>query len=114
MRGSRRLLGFLIRASVLLVVEAGVLLVLSAILPGVEQLSFDAALLVAVVMAIINAVLWPVVIRLALTLTLITFGLLAHLLAWRNLCRPARGVHAGRRPPAGSGQVGPGPPLAPG
>jgi uncharacterized membrane protein YvlD (DUF360 family) len=73
--GSRRLLGFAIRAAVLLAIEALVLLVVAAILPGFEELSFTAAVLVAAVMALINAVLWPLVIRLALPLTILTFGL---------------------------------------
>jgi uncharacterized membrane protein YvlD (DUF360 family) len=74
-RGPRRLLGFVLRAGLLLVVEALVLVLLAEILPGIEPLSFSAALLVVAVMAILNAVLWPIVIRLALPLTIITFGL---------------------------------------
>ncbi len=75
MSGSRRLLGFAIRTAVLLAIDALVLLAVAAILPGFEELSFTAAVLVAVVMALINAVLWPLVIRLALPLTILTFGL---------------------------------------
>ena len=101
MRSPRRLLGFLIRAAVLLVVEAVVLVALAAILPGVETLSFDAALLVAVVMALINAVLWPVVIRLALPLTLITFGL-GSLLLSAGAVSLAFWVVDGKAPPFGS------------
>jgi uncharacterized membrane protein YvlD (DUF360 family) len=74
-RGSRRLLGFVLRAVVLLGVEGLLLVALTALLPGVESLSFGAALLVAGALAIINAVLWPVVTRLALPLTILTFGL---------------------------------------
>jgi uncharacterized membrane protein YvlD (DUF360 family) len=74
-RGPRRLLGFLIRAAALLAVEALLLLILSAILPGVERLSFGAAVLVAAAMAIINATLWPVITRVALPLAVITLGL---------------------------------------
>jgi uncharacterized membrane protein YvlD (DUF360 family) len=73
--GSRRLLGFAIRTAVLLVIDALVLLVVAAILPGFEELSFTAAVLVAATMALINALLWPLVIRLALPLTILTFGL---------------------------------------
>ena len=51
------------------------LLVLAAVLPGLETLSFDAALLVAATMALINALLWPLVTRVALPLTIVTFGL---------------------------------------
>jgi len=100
-RRSRRLFGFLIRASVLLVVEAAVLLVLSAVLPGVETLSFLAALLVVIVMALINAVLWPLVIRLALPLTLITFGLGSLLLSAGAVALAFWAVD-GKTPPFGS------------
>jgi len=100
-RRSRRLFGFLIRASVLLVVEAAVLLVLSAVLPGVETLSFLAALLVVIVMALINALLWPVVIRLALPLTLITFGLGSLLLSAGAVALAFWAVD-GKTPPFGS------------
>lgn len=51
------------------------LLALATILPGLEALSFEAAVLVAAMMALINAVLWPVLIRVALPLTIVTFGL---------------------------------------
>jgi uncharacterized membrane protein YvlD (DUF360 family) len=74
-RASRRFLGFVLRAVVLLGVEALLLVALTAVLPGVETLSFEAALLVAGAMALINAVLWPFVTRLALPLTILTFGL---------------------------------------
>jgi uncharacterized membrane protein YvlD (DUF360 family) len=59
----------------LLLVEALVILAVVAILPGVETPSFRAAVLVAATMALINAVLWPIVIRIALPLTVFTFGL---------------------------------------
>ena len=71
----RRLLGFGIRTLVMLAVQALVLVVLTALLPGHESLSFDAALLVAAAMALINALLWPLVMRIALPLTIVTFGL---------------------------------------
>jgi uncharacterized membrane protein YvlD (DUF360 family) len=71
----RRLLGIVVRSVVLLGVDGLALIVLTGLLPGHETLSFDAAILVAVVMAIINAVLWPLVIRVALPLTIVTFGL---------------------------------------
>src|ERR1700684_2668687 len=71
----RQLGGFIVRPAVLLGLEALSLVVLTAILPGHESLSFDAAVLVAAAMAIINAVLWPLLIRVALPLTIITFGL---------------------------------------
>lgn len=56
-------------------VQASVLLLLAAVLPGLETLSFNAALLVAATMALINALLWPLVTRVALPLTIVTFGL---------------------------------------
>ncbi len=75
MRRSRSLFGFVVRAVIMLGVQASVLLVLAAVLPGLETLSFDAALLVAATMALINALLWPLVTRVALPLTIVTFGL---------------------------------------
>jgi uncharacterized membrane protein YvlD (DUF360 family) len=71
----RRLLGFGIRALIMLGVQALVLVVLTALLPSHESLSLGAAALVAAAMALINAVLWPLVIRIALPLTIVTFGL---------------------------------------
>jgi uncharacterized membrane protein YvlD (DUF360 family) len=60
---------------ILLLIEGLVILALAAILPGVATPSFRAAVLVAAAMALINAVLWPIVIRVALPLTVFTFGL---------------------------------------
>ncbi len=71
----RRLLGAVIRALILLVVDALALVAMTALLSATDALSVRAALLVAVVMALINAILWPVIMRLALPLTIITFGL---------------------------------------
>jgi uncharacterized membrane protein YvlD (DUF360 family) len=75
MRAGRAAIGFAIRTVVMLGVEALVLLVMGALLSGVEALSFQAALLVAVAMALINAILWPIVMRVALPLTILSFGL---------------------------------------
>ena len=71
----RALLGFGARTLAMLAVQALTLLVLTTLLSGRDSLSLDAAILVAVVMAIINAVLWPLLIRVALPLTIVTFGL---------------------------------------
>jgi uncharacterized membrane protein YvlD (DUF360 family) len=71
----RRLLGFAIRAVILLGVEALALVAITALLSATYALSFGAAVLVAAAMALINAVLWPLVIRLTLPLTIVTFGL---------------------------------------
>jgi uncharacterized membrane protein YvlD (DUF360 family) len=74
-KSGRQLLGLIFRIVVLLIIEGLVILTLAAILPGVETPSFAAAVLVAATMALINAVLWPIVIRIALPLTVFTFGL---------------------------------------
>ena len=74
-KSGRQLLGLVLRVAILLVIEGLVILALAAILPGVTTPSFRAAVLVAATMALINAVLWPIVIRIALPLTVFTFGL---------------------------------------
>jgi uncharacterized membrane protein YvlD (DUF360 family) len=71
----RRMLGFGIRALVMLAVQALTLVALTALLPSHESLSVRAAVLVAATMAILNAVLWPLLTRVALPLTIVTFGL---------------------------------------
>jgi uncharacterized membrane protein YvlD (DUF360 family) len=71
----RRLVGFGIRTVVMLGVQAVALVALTALLPSHESLSLRAAVLVAAVMAVLNAVLWPLVTRIALPLTIVTFGL---------------------------------------
>ena len=75
MKSGRQLLGLIFRVVLLLVIQGLVILALAAILPGVKTPSFAAAVLVAATMALINAVLWPIVIRIALPLTVFTFGL---------------------------------------
>ncbi|HEY5286338.1 MAG TPA: phage holin family protein, partial [Solirubrobacteraceae bacterium] len=75
LNGVRRLLGFCSRTAAMLIVQALVLVAVTALLSGRDTLSFDAAILVAATMAIINAVLWPLVIRIALPLTIVTFGI---------------------------------------
>ncbi len=75
MKSGRRLFGLIFRVVLLLVIQGLVILALAAILPGVKTPSFAAAVLVAATMALINAVLWPIVIRIALPLTVFTFGL---------------------------------------
>jgi uncharacterized membrane protein YvlD (DUF360 family) len=47
----------------------------AAALPGIAVPSFGAALLTTALIVVLNALLWPVVIRIALPLTVITFGL---------------------------------------
>ena len=70
----RSAVGFLLRSAAMLAVQALALIVLTAVLPG-STLSVQAALLVAVVMALINSLLWPLLTRIALPFTIITFGL---------------------------------------
>ena len=74
-KSGRQLLGLIFRVVLLLVIQGLVIFALAAILPGVQTPSFTAAVLVAATMALINAVLWPIVIRIALPLTVFTFGL---------------------------------------
>ena len=74
-RNVRMLVGLGARVLAMLVVQALALVLMTALLSGRDSLSFRAALLVAVVMAIVNAVLWPLLIRVALPLTIVTFGL---------------------------------------
>jgi uncharacterized membrane protein YvlD (DUF360 family) len=75
MSASRRALGFVLRSAVLLCIQALVLFVLATVLPELESLSPQAAVLVAAVMALLNALLWPVLTRVALPLTIVSFGL---------------------------------------
>jgi putative membrane protein len=97
----RVLLGFAVRVAALLALEALVLVALAAILPGVETLSFEAALLVVIATALINAALWPLLTRLVLPLTIITFGL-ASLVLSAGVVALAFHVVDGRSPPFGS------------
>jgi uncharacterized membrane protein YvlD (DUF360 family) len=101
MSASRRLLGFAVRTAALLAIEALALVVLAEILPGVETLSFEAALLVAIATALINALLWPLVTRLVLPLTIITFGL-ASLVLSAGVVALAFYAVDGKTPPFGS------------
>ncbi len=72
---TRHLASLLARWLVLLAVESVVLIVLTDALDRVHRLSFAEALLVALAISVFNAFLWPTLIRLALPLTIITFGL---------------------------------------
>jgi uncharacterized membrane protein YvlD (DUF360 family) len=99
--GWRRFIGFALRALVLLAAQGLLLWALSAVLPGVESLSFVAALLVAVGMALINTLLWPLLIRLALPLTILSFGLFSLLLSAGTVVL-AFFLVDGRTPPFGS------------
>jgi uncharacterized membrane protein YvlD (DUF360 family) len=72
---ARRWIGIAVRGLLLWVAVAAVFYVAVLILPGFETPSFRAALLAAGAMALINALLWPIVIRVVLPLTVLTFGL---------------------------------------
>lgn len=85
----------------MLAIDGLALVLMSTLLPGLESLSFDAALLVAATMALINALLWPLVIRVALPLTIVTFGL-GSLLLSAGAVSLAFYVVDGKTPPFGS------------
>ena len=72
---TRRVTGFAARAAIMLVLDALLLWGLSEIVSGISVPSFGAALLTATVIALLNAILWPVLTRLALPFTLLTLGL---------------------------------------
>jgi uncharacterized membrane protein YvlD (DUF360 family) len=75
--GTRRALGYAIRLLALLCVEALALVIVAWVLPSVPTLSFGAAVLVCGAMALINALLWPLITRLALPLAILSFGLVS-------------------------------------
>jgi uncharacterized membrane protein YvlD (DUF360 family) len=69
-----------LRILVIWVLTAGTLLGLSALLTDVQVKNFGAALGSAALIGLLNAVLWPLLIRFALPLTVLTLGLGAVLL----------------------------------
>ncbi len=75
MSGFRRAAGVALRAAVLWVLVALIFLIVTALLPGVEIPSFGAAMATTLVIALINGLLWPLIIRVVLPLTVFTFGL---------------------------------------
>ena len=64
-----------LRGLALWVLTALAFLVLAAIVPGIGVPRFSTALLATATIAILNAILWPLLIRIALPLTILTFGL---------------------------------------
>ena len=70
----RRALGIVLRAIVLWALVALVFWVAAALVPGIDVPSFLAALLTTGLIVLINALLWPLVIRIVLPLTVLTFG----------------------------------------
>jgi uncharacterized membrane protein YvlD (DUF360 family) len=71
-RGHRRTF---MRVVVIVFMTAGTLLLLSAILSGVQVRDVGAAFAFAVLFGLVNALVWPLVIRFALPLTVLTLGL---------------------------------------
>ncbi|HKG38603.1 MAG TPA: phage holin family protein [Conexibacter sp.] len=72
MRRPHRLLG---RLATVVLLDTGTLLLLSAILSGFHADSFGAALILAALLALANALIWPLLIRVALPFTVMTLGL---------------------------------------
>jgi uncharacterized membrane protein YvlD (DUF360 family) len=72
---SARAIGGAVRGLLLWVLIALVFWALAAVLPGIDVPSFRAVLLTTAVIAILHAILWPLLIRLLLPLTVLTFGL---------------------------------------
>src|SRR5215210_4616381 len=73
-------LRFILRAVVVLVLDACALLLLSAILPGFALKGAGAALGLAAVIGLLNALVWPLLARFALPLNVLTLGLFAFVL----------------------------------
>src|SRR5919198_1475358 len=71
----RRAAGVVLRALVLWASVALVFWIAVGLIPGIDLPSFGAALLATALVALINAALWSVVIRIVLPLTVLTFGL---------------------------------------
>ncbi|HEX9825749.1 MAG TPA: phage holin family protein [Flavobacteriaceae bacterium] len=58
-----------------ILLTAIVVLVLANFLPGVQVVNFTTAIIVAAVLAFLNAILKPILIILTLPITIVTFGL---------------------------------------
>jgi uncharacterized membrane protein YvlD (DUF360 family) len=74
-RGIRAGIGAALRGLLLWLLVALIFWALAAVLPGIEVPSFGAVLLTTALIALLNAVLWPALIRVLLPLTVLTFGL---------------------------------------
>ena len=74
-RGPRAGSPQLARVVVVWVITAAALMLLSALLAGFDVEDFGAALASAAAIGLINALVWPLVIRVALPLTVLTLGL---------------------------------------
>src|SRR5918995_4396503 len=65
----------LLRVIAVWLITAASLVLLSALLPGVAVTSFGAALGAAALIGLLNALVWPLLIRVALPFTVLTLGL---------------------------------------
>ena len=65
------------RTAILWLVQAGALVLFAALLPGFEIDSFGAAVALAAVLALLNALLWPLLMRFALAAVTLTLGLVS-------------------------------------
>jgi uncharacterized membrane protein YvlD (DUF360 family) len=72
---ARSTAGYFGRALVLVVIDGLLLWLLADVLPGIEVPSFGAAIVTAGLIALLNALLWPLLTRVTLPLTVLTFGL---------------------------------------
>jgi uncharacterized membrane protein YvlD (DUF360 family) len=74
MSGARGI-GHALRGLLLWILVALIFWGIAGVLPGIDVPSFRAVLLTTALIALLNALLWPVLIRLLLPLTVLTFGL---------------------------------------
>jgi uncharacterized membrane protein YvlD (DUF360 family) len=66
-----------VRAAIVLLIDAGALLLLSELIPGFTLDGAGAAFATAALVGVLNAFVWPVLARFALPLTVLTLGLAA-------------------------------------
>src|SRR3712207_6251032 len=64
-----------LRVIAIWLITAATLILLSALISGVEVTSFGAALVAAALIGLFNALVWPLLIRLALPFTVLTLGI---------------------------------------
>jgi uncharacterized membrane protein YvlD (DUF360 family) len=65
----------ILRILVIWIASAATLLLLSVVLSGVDVEDVEVALVAAALIGLVNALLWPIVIRIALPLTVLTLGI---------------------------------------
>jgi len=71
--GGRR--AVFLRVIAIWLITAATLILLSALLSGIEVTSFGAPLVAAALIGLFNALVWPLLIRLALPFTVLTLGI---------------------------------------